>query len=124
MQAEIRPREYLGAKGRSTYEEDGAYRGDRREGRRAKEPSPEVLRRLRRSSNRCAEGRQRGTDHGLREVLRQGAEGPGRQEPPDGGEDEDSGREGSRFQRGQLPKGGRLRRQASKGPFLPGGSMN
>ena len=58
--------------------------------------------------------RRGGADYGLREVLRKGAEGSGRQEPADGGENADSGREGSHFQRGQLPQGVHLRTASLK----------
>src|SRR5688500_12526028 len=76
---------------RSNHEEEGANREDRRRGRRAQERGTEALRGLRGGSDRSTQGWRGGPDHGLREVLRQGAQGQGRKESPDGGEIEDRG---------------------------------
>src|SRR5215216_5030280 len=94
---------------RSDHEEEGTHRADRRGSWGAQERGSEALRGLRGGSDRSAQGWRGGPDHGLREVLRQGAQGQGGQEPSDRPEDEDLSPEGSLLQRGQRPQGGSLR---------------
>src|SRR5215212_2856106 len=94
---------------RSNHEEEGAHRKDRRGGWGAQERGTEALQGLRGGGDRSAQGWRGGPDHGLREVLRKGAQGQGGQEPPDRTEDEDRGPEGSRLQRGQRPQRGGLK---------------
>src|SRR5215211_9016189 len=94
---------------RSNHEEEGAHRKDRRGGWGAQERGTEALRGLRGGGDRSAQGWRGGPDHGLREVLRKGAQGQGGQEPSDGPEDEDLSPEGSLLQRGQRPQGGGLK---------------
>src|SRR5918997_1673115 len=93
---------------RSSNEEEGANREDRPGSRRANRRGPEALRGLRGGRDRSAQGRRGSADHGLRKVLRQGAQGQGGQESSDRPEDEDRGAEGSRLQRGQRPQAGGL----------------
>src|SRR5215208_7819170 len=94
---------------RSSHEEEGTYREDRRGIWSAQERGPEVLCGLRGGGDRGAQGWRGGPDHGLREVLRQGAQGKRGQKPPDRAEDEDRGPEGPLLQRGQRSQGGGLR---------------
>ncbi|CAA9458348.1 MAG: DNA-binding protein HU-beta, partial [uncultured Rubrobacteraceae bacterium] len=89
-------------------EQDGAHREDRRGGGREHGRSPGALRGLRAGGHGGAQGRGRGPDNGLREVLRQGAQGQRGKEPPDRREDEDRGHKGPLLQRGSSPQAGRL----------------
>src|SRR5215212_10562133 len=93
---------------RSSHEEEGTYREDRRGIWSAQGRGTEALRGLRGGGDRGAQGWRGSPDHGLREVLRQGAQGQGRQESPDWPEDEDLSPEGSCLQRGQRPQRGDL----------------
>src|SRR5215203_1043204 len=102
---------------RSNHEEEGAHRKDRRGGWGAQERGTEALRGLRGGGDRSAQGWRGGPDHGLREVLRKGAQGQGGQEPPDRPEDEDRRPEGSRLQRGQRPQRGGLRAVRREFPY-------
>ncbi|CAA9417744.1 MAG: DNA-binding protein HU-beta, partial [uncultured Rubrobacteraceae bacterium] len=89
-------------------EQDGAHREDRTGGRCARGRGPEALRGLRAGRHGGAQGRRRGPDNGLRQVLRQGAQGQGGPQPPDRREDEDQGFQGPLLQRGQRPQASRL----------------
>src|SRR5215211_7145853 len=100
--------QHHGSKEQSSHEQKAVHRADGRAHRLAKGRSQKTPGSFHDDHIGSAQGGRGGTVAWLREVLRQGAEGEGRQKPADRREDADRGPEGSGFQGGQGPQGVRL----------------
>ena len=89
---------------RSVREQDEVHGEDSRVGRRPQERGAALLRGDRERDHLDPQGRSGGPDNGLRQVLRQGAEGPRGRQSPNRGEDAYCDPQGPRLQRGQRPQ--------------------